>query len=79
MKEREYKQNRDEVYDLYGITKKDRHKYSMHHIIFRSDIKNGDWEGFRVDKKANLYPLLKEEHKELHKRVEEINNERASL
>ena len=57
------------VYDIYGIPKKKRKDYQMHHIIFRSDKKDPIFEDFDIDKKANLYPLKEEEHKNLHKRA----------
>ena len=71
MKNERYKRNRERVYDIYGIPKKDRGtKYNMHHIVFRSDLGKLVSEDFDLDCKSNLYPLRKDVHQELHNKVE---------
>jgi len=61
-KERErYKRNRERVYEIYKIPKKDRGtKYNIHHIVQRADKKNGNFDWYDIDGKGNLYPLKKE-------------------
>jgi len=69
-----YEANKKRVFEIYGdrniipepypiIEKKDRKKYSMHHIVFR---KEGG-----TDIKSNLCPLLKEVHCDLHIKIDE--------
>lgn len=73
-KERErYLQNKKRVKEIYGIDPQDR-RYNTHHIVFRSDFKKGGFgrtlgKGYR-DSKANLCPLRKEVHRELHEEVD---------
>ena len=74
-KEKLFEENRQRVFEIYGINPHD-HRYDIHHIVFRSDFKK---RGFGLglgkeymNSKANLYPMLKEEHRLLHQRVEEI-------
>lgn len=73
-KEKLLEQNRQRVFEIYGINPHD-HRYDIHHIVFRSDFKKrGFGLGLGKDymnSKANLYPMLKEEHRLLHQRVEE--------
>ena len=73
-KEKLFEQNRQRVFEIYGINPRDP-RYDVHHIIFRSDFKKrGFGLGLGKDymnSKANLYPMLKEEHRLLHQRVEE--------
>jgi hypothetical protein len=68
--------NKERVYEIYGIPKSERKDYSIHHIVFKSDIKNGNgiWEGFDKDKKANLYPLKRDIHEKLHQDLYERDN-----
>ena len=71
MKERtQYQIKKDRVYEIYGIPKWERKKYSVHHIVFKSDPRNHpEFRNFDVNKISNLCPLLKEDHKELHEKV----------
>lgn len=64
-----YKENRERVYDIYGIPKKERGtKYNMHHIVFREQFKDGfNW--YDMNCKGNLYPLTKTEHLRLHQKI----------
>jgi len=63
-----YKQNRDRVYDIYGIPPKERNrKYNMHHVVMRSEGGGDD--------KANLCPLLRQTHQKLHLRICRIEGE----
>jgi len=73
MKNERYRKNRERVYSIYRIPKKDRGtKYNIHHIVQRADKKNGNFDWYDIDGKGNLYPLKKEVHKELHRRIEEM-------
>lgn len=65
-----YKQHRAEVYRVYGISKNDRKKYSMHHIVCRHDVGNLVPHDFDIDAKSNLYPLIREVHQHLHTRLD---------
>lgn len=66
-----YHQNRERVYDIYNIPVRERgHKYTMHHIVYRSDIGKLVPRSFDVDAESNLYPLKKDIHDELHRRVD---------
>ncbi len=72
-KEKLFEENKRRVFEIYGINPHD-HRYNVHHIIFRSDFKKRGF-GLGLGKdymngKANLYPMLKEEHRLLHQRVE---------
>lgn len=60
------------VYEIYEIPEEVRQAYSIHHIIFKRDIKFNpvSWQGFRVNDLANLCPLKIKEHRELHLRVD---------
>jgi len=70
MGKEQYIANRKRVFEIYGIKPGD-HRYNCHHICFRSDAKKGHvLEGMNIDDKANLYPILIEDHRELHKKVE---------
>jgi len=73
MSKERYLRNKERVYEIYGIDPKDR-RYNTHHILFKSDFKKGGFAkelGVRYrDSKANLCPLRKEEHGELHERVD---------
>ena len=73
-KEKLLEQNRRRVFEIYGINPHDP-SYDVHHIVFKSDFKK---RGFGIglgkdymNSKANLYPMLKEEHRLLHQRIEE--------
>jgi len=73
-KEKLFEENRQRVFEIYGINPHD-HRYDIHHIVFRSDFKKrGFGLGLGKDymnSKANLYPLTIEEHERLHKKIEE--------
>lgn len=71
MKERTpYQIKKDRVYEIYGISKQERKKYSCHHCIFKSDKKNyPEFKDFDIDKISNLTPLLREDHRRLHEKV----------
>ena len=73
-KEKLFEENKRRVFEIYVINPHDP-RYDIHHIIFKSDFKK---RGFglglgkdSMNSKANLYPMLKEEHRLLHQRVEE--------
>jgi len=74
----EYYANKYRVFEIYGISRNESRKYTMHHIIFRSDIENYPecFKNFDLDKKSNLYPLRKVVHQKLHNRVDRMENER---
>lgn len=74
--ERETRKKR--IYEIYGIPKNERHKHQIHHIVFKSDVKNGDWDGFNVDKKANQCPLPIADHRNLHKKIETREKSQSS-
>ena len=68
-----YQANRERVFEIYGIDPQDR-RYNAHHILFRGDFDNNpDWPQDYQDSKANLCPLLIEEHDRLHERVDGID------
>ena len=71
MKEKtQYQIKKDRVYEIYGIDRKDRKKYSIHHIVFKSDPKNhSEFRNFDVNRISNLCPLLREDHKDLHNKI----------
>ena len=72
-----YKNNRERVYDIYGIPKKQRSRsYDVHHIVFQSDTKNRVFKNFNIDGKANLYPLPKKVHQELHTKINKMRDEK---
>lgn len=73
---KEYQANRERIFEIYGIDPKDR-RFDTHHLIFRSDFKKPNHfpEGY-CDSKANLISLLKEEHRRLHEKVNEMEGER---
>ena len=73
MSKERYLQNINRVFAIYGIDPQDR-RYNTHHIIFKSDFKKGGFgrtlgKGYR-DSKANLCPLEKGVHRELHEGVD---------
>ena len=63
----QYRENKNRIFEIYGISQKERHKYSVHHIWFRSDGQH--WWLRSLDDPSNLFPLKKEEHKRLHERI----------
>ena len=63
---KELKRNKRRVFEIYGIPKRERHNYQMHHIIFRSE--GGG------DIKSNLYPLRPIQHKELHDKIRDMES-----
>jgi len=80
MKSKErYKQNRKRVFEIMGIDNNDP-RYNCHHIIERSDYgtkkQKAFWDAsvpsgkFDIDGKSNLFPLKKEVHAELHRRLD---------
>lgn len=65
-----YQANRERVFSIYGIDPKDR-RYNCHHIQFRNDFDHHpDWPQDYQDSKANLIPMLEEEHRRLHEKVD---------
>jgi hypothetical protein len=69
--EKEYLINRERVFEIYGIPKKERGtRYTMHHIVYRSDVGKLVPSTFRVNELSNLYPLERQVHEELHRRVD---------
>lgn len=71
MSNERYKINRARVFEIYGIDPKDR-RYDCHHIVQKSDVKRGLVGDFDVNEKSNLYPTLKEDHKEINRRIQEL-------
>jgi len=69
-----YEANKYRVYEIYGIPPSERHKYSMHHIWFKSDGPHWYYGDKFIDRKSNLYPLKKTAHSKLHLRVERMEN-----
>ena len=74
MKEKtEYERNKDRVYEIYGISKQERKKYSVHHIVFKSDPNlHPEFADFDVNKISNLCPLKKWTHRNLHDKVDNM-------
>ena len=72
-----YAENKERVYEIYGIPPEERRKYSIHHIIFKNDVRQqpGIWKGFKVNKLSNLCPLRRWDHRELHRKVAEMEND----
>ena len=72
MSKESYRANRTRVFDIMGIDPKDR-RYNCHHICDRASAKQGCFgDDFDVDGKANLTPMKIEDHKALHKRIQEL-------
>lgn len=61
-----YKENRERVKEIYGVDPKDR-SFDCHHIVFKSDDVDID-----KNEKSNLYPTKKEDHREIHRRISEL-------
>lgn len=60
MSREEYRENRERVYEIYGIDIRDR-RYNCHHIIPRHEGGGDD--------KANLIPLDKRDHEWIHEQI----------
>jgi hypothetical protein len=58
-----YKENRNRVREIYGISPKDR-SVNTHHILFKSEGGSDD--------KSNLYPMKVEDHEALHRRIQQL-------
>ena len=72
MSKERYHANRSRVFEIYGISEQDSN-YNTHHICFRRDAKRGRiFEGEDLDEKANLIPLPKDEHAELHAKIDKM-------
>lgn len=72
----QYQANRARVFEIMGVDPNDP-DYNCHHIMFRSDFReNPNWDESYCDSMANLCPMLKELHERVHKRVEEMADER---
>lgn len=67
-----FKENVERVYEIYGIPTRLRRRYSIHHIVFKSDKKYPWFKNFDINQKSNLCPLTREEHRRLHRLVEEL-------
>ncbi len=65
-------ENKRRVREIYGIAENDK-RYSIHHICFRSDFKGAERKN--MHNKENLIPLKKEDHRLLHQRIQELENE----
>ena len=61
-----YQENKSRVREIYGIDPKDR-SVNVHHIVFRSDDVDID-----KNEKSNLIPLKIEDHDELHRRIQQL-------
>ena len=67
-----YHDNKSRVFEIYGVDEQDP-KYNCHHICFKRDTKRGRiFEGMDINAKANLIPMLKTEHSELHAKVDKM-------
>ena len=73
MSKESIKRNYARVYEIYGIEPNDR-RYNIHHIVFKRDCKSGLMKNFDVNQLSNLIPLRKEQHAELHRRVDLIEH-----
>ena len=72
MSKERYHANKSRVFTIYGISEQDP-EYNCHHICFRRDTKRGRiFEGMDINAKANLIPLPKPVHSELHAKVDEM-------
>lgn len=72
MSKENYEKNRLRCCELYGV---DPEKASVHHIVFRADVKRGGFKNLFPSKESvnavsNLYPFSdkREDGKELHTR-----------
>lgn len=63
-----YLQNRTRVFEIYGISEKDK-RYNCHHIVQKSDVGVLVGLDFDVDGKSNLCPVLKEDHNYINERI----------
>ena len=74
MSKERYHANKSRVFTIYGISEQDS-RYNTHHQIFKRDVKkNPLFKGFDLDAKANLTPLPKPEHTELHAKVDKMEH-----
>lgn len=73
MNKESIKANYKRVYEIYGIDPHDP-RYNIHHMVFKRDVKSGLMKDFDVNKISNLIPLLKEDHAQLHKKVDLMEN-----
>ena len=72
MTKERYHANKERVFTIYGVDPKDPN-YNCHHIIFKRDAKKGRiFEGMDINAKANLIPLPKPVHSELHAKVDKM-------
>ena len=69
-----YLQNKSRVFEIYGISTKDR-RYDCHHIIGRAECSELMGEDFDVHQVSNLVPMRLEDHHELHRRLDLIEYE----
>ncbi len=60
MRSKEYIENRERVFEIYGVSPKDR-RYNCHHIIPKHE---GGGDG-----KENLAPILKKDHEWIHEKM----------
>lgn len=73
-----YSENRQRVFEIYGINPNDCN-YNCHHIISKSDIKkNLVIPDFDLDCKSNLYPIERIKHHELHRKIEKLEQVKES-
>jgi len=73
MSKESIKRNYARVYEIYGIEPNDR-RYNIHHIVYKRDCKSGLMKNFDVNQISNLCPLKKEDHADLHRRVDLIEH-----
>ena len=80
MDKEKFKKNRTRCFEIYGLDPSDK-RYNIHHIIQRSDYKRNPrfWDSlepsgrFDIDSVCNLCPIKVKEHRELHRRLDEMN------
>jgi hypothetical protein len=75
MKERgvEYYANKYRVFEIYGISRNESRKYSMHHVWFASDGPSIFYKD-PISSKGNMCPLRKDTHQKLHNKVDRMKN-----
>lgn len=66
--EQEYIQNRNRVFEIYGINPNDK-RYNCHHIVQKCDLGVIVSSTFRVNEISNLYPILITDHNEVNRRI----------
>ena len=61
------KEVRKRTYEIYGVPKRERQNFELHHIVF--DSEGGEY------RLGNLCPLRPEIHAELHTRISRMEHD----